>query len=166
MQNISVVEPKKIGRPLSRTPEQVSAIIEKYFEETPIDRWMVTELEWRVFPAEDDWQEYEERPAFRAILKEAKKRIKRAYEARLVTRGNAGDIFAAKNILGWIDERSHKVQVQSIDDVVAKLSARPAEIDIIEGQLAEEDELLAAAEAGEVVELPAAILPHETKKSA
>lgn len=95
---------RNIGRPRRyETREDLMKVIQEYFDNTPILDLTGTGLALAV-GSKQLLQDYEARPEFSDIIKEAKLIIENSYEHSLKKNGRAGDIFALKNY-GWKDKQ-------------------------------------------------------------
>jgi len=92
-----------ITKPYKYTPEELQAIIDKYFNSTPQNKYTVTGLALLV-GSKQLLQEYQKRDAYKGMVKLAKLKVENSYEADLRARGRSGDIFALKNF-GWKDKQ-------------------------------------------------------------
>jgi hypothetical protein len=96
----------KVGRPLKfKNPKELQKAIDAYFarcsrENEPLT---ITGLALALDTTRETLMDYENRDEFSDTIKKAKLRIEQAYEFRNIKRGNAGDIFALKQI-GWKDK--------------------------------------------------------------
>lgn len=97
--------PNREGRPLKfETVEELEIKIESYFNSEDCD-YTITGLALFLETDRATLMNYERRDEFFNTLKKAKLKIENAYEKRLVSRGNGGDIFALKNF-GWVDTQT------------------------------------------------------------
>jgi hypothetical protein len=95
---------KKIGRPLKwETAEAMQLEIDKYFAETPEQRWTITGLAMALDTDRQTLINYSEREEFFDTVNKAKLKVENAYEIDLREKGHAGNIFALKNF-GWKDK--------------------------------------------------------------
>lgn len=124
----------KVGRPpLYSDPEVLQSAIEKYFENFPNKygetRPTITGLVMSVgFCDRAAFYDYEVKPEFRHVIKNARNRIENIYEQMLTNKNCAGAIFALKNF-GWYD----RVEVKTETNIT---------ISVIEGDLTERAESL------------------------
>lgn len=105
----------KMGRPLKwESPEEITEIIDSYFEETSKDEITLTGLCLALETNKQTLANYQEKPEFNHIINIAKMRIENAYEISLRKNGRSGDIFALKNF-GWSDrqEIEHSGKIDS-----------------------------------------------------
>lgn len=91
------------------SPDELSKAIEKYFKQTPKGEWTVTGLAL-VVGSKQLIQDYEKRPLYENVIREAKLKVENSYEISLRKNGRTGDIFALKNF-GWVDKTDHAVKV-------------------------------------------------------
>jgi len=96
---------RKVGRPRKwEKPEDLIAVLNKYFEETPMEEYTITGLALATGTSRQLLMDYQSRPEFKEIVNEAKLIIENAYEISLRKHGRSGDIFALKNF-GWTDRQ-------------------------------------------------------------
>lgn len=125
------------GRPLKfSSPQVLMEAIEKYFEETPEEMLAVSGLALYLGTTREKLMDYQERDAFRDIVKMAKLRIELSYEQSLRKSGRVGDIFALKQF-GWKDKQEIDQTVHGSVDLSFKDSSteellKLAEADIID----------------------------------
>jgi hypothetical protein len=94
---------EKVGRPLLfKTPEELDKKIKAFFESEECD-YTITGLAIHLECDRETLLNYEKKDEFFGTIRQAKLKIENAYEKRLITRGNSGDIFALKNF-GWVDK--------------------------------------------------------------
>ena len=91
-----------MARPLKYTVEDVQNLIDDYFEDTPKDEYTITGLAL-IFGSRQLLIDYESRPDYSAIIKNAKLRVENSYEKELRSKNPTGAIFALKNF-GWSDK--------------------------------------------------------------
>lgn len=104
------------GRPLKfKTVQELEAIGEKYFEETPREEWTITGLALALDTTRKTLVDYDNRDEFSNTIKRFKTKVEHAYELSLRKRGSAGDIFGLKNF-NWKD----KSEVESREEVTHK----------------------------------------------
>lgn len=130
------------GRPpIYKTPEAMQEAVDEYFDRCPDKRnirvrqgkenveisvpcptmtWLAL---WLWFVNRQSMYDYENIPEFSDIVKKARSRIEREYEANLQNANSTGSIFALKNF-GWIDKQqtefSGDVTIKSIlNDIVS-----------------------------------------------
>jgi hypothetical protein len=93
------------GRPLKfETPEELKKVIQDYFTKIDPEEYSVTGLAL-VVGSKQLIQDYEKRPEYGDIIREAKLIVENSYELSLRKHGRTGDIFALKNF-GWRDSRN------------------------------------------------------------
>jgi DNA-packaging protein gp3 len=96
---------RKVGKPRKwEKPEDLIAVLNKYFEETPMEEYTITGLALATGTSRQLLMDYQSRPEFKEIVNEAKLIIENAYEISLRKYGRSGDIFALKNF-GWKDKQ-------------------------------------------------------------
>jgi DNA-packaging protein gp3 len=96
---------RKVGRPRKwEKPEDLIAVLNKYFEETPMEEYTITGLALAMGTSRQLLMDYQNRPEFKEIVNEAKLIIEHSYEISLRKHGRSGDIFALKNF-GWKDRQ-------------------------------------------------------------
>ena len=113
-----------MGRPLKwETVEEVQVLIDNYFKQCDKDKepYTITGLALALDTSRETLCNYSKRENFFDTIRRAKGKVALEYEKRLVTRGNAGDIFANKNF-GWTDKQTieHEGTV-SLGSVLADL---------------------------------------------
>lgn len=109
-------EKKKVGKPLKwATPAELADAINAYLETTPSEELTVTGLCLAIGASKQLLIDYENRPEFSEIVKEAKLIVEHSYEVSLRKNGRTGDIFALKNF-GWKDKQEVE-QTSTIVDV-------------------------------------------------
>lgn len=92
------------GKPLKfETPADLIRVMSKYFEDTDCGEWTVTGLALSMGTSRQLLNDYEARPEYKHIVKEAKSYVEESYEKSLRKHGRSGDIFALKNF-GWKDK--------------------------------------------------------------
>lgn len=91
------------GRPpLFDTPEQLQVAISEYFASNPIAT--ITGLALYLgFYDRQSLYDYEKKPEFSCMIKEARLRVENSYEIALYGKNPTGPIFALKN-MGWRDK--------------------------------------------------------------
>lgn len=95
----------KNGRPTKwNTPEELEELCNKYFIDIPLEKQCITGLALHLDTNRETLCSYGNKDMFSDTIKKAKARVEYAYEQRGLTRGNAFDIFALKN-LGWTDRQ-------------------------------------------------------------
>jgi hypothetical protein len=95
---------RRVGRPLKwETVEELEQQINKYFEETPEQRWTITGLALALDTSRETLINYSDRPEYFDTINKAKLMVENAYEIDLREKGHAGNIFALKNF-GWKDK--------------------------------------------------------------
>ncbi len=85
--------------------EELEKELDRYFDETPIEKWTVTWLAiflW--FTSRQALDNYEEKPHFVDPIKKAKMLVEYSYELDLKEKGNTWSIFALKNFW-WKDKQ-------------------------------------------------------------
>jgi hypothetical protein len=90
------------GKPLKYTPDELKAVISRYFEETPIEKYTITGLALLV-GTKQLLANYAKREDYKDIVKMARLVIENSYELSLREKGGAGNIFVLKNF-GWVDK--------------------------------------------------------------
>ena len=96
---------RKVGKPRKwEKPEELIEVLNKYFEETPVEELTVTGLALATGTSRQLLIDYQKRPEFKDVVNEAKLIIENAYEISLRKYGRSGDIFALKNF-GWVDKQ-------------------------------------------------------------
>ena len=91
-------------RPMKWTSvKEIEPLINKYFEENPIEEWTITWLALALDTSRKTICEYEWNDEFSNTIKKAKEMVENSYEIDLKKKGNTGTIFALKNF-GWIDK--------------------------------------------------------------
>jgi len=91
------------GRPLKfKTLPELEKVIDKYFQDTPIDEWTITGLALALDTSRKVLCEYEDKDEFSNTIKKAKLIVENGYEIDLKKHGRAGTIFALKNF-DWKD---------------------------------------------------------------
>jgi hypothetical protein len=101
----------KIGRPLKfSSVEELQGLIDKYFDETPMEDWTITNLALALDTNRQGLSEYGRREEFADTIKRAKAKVEGSYELDLKRNGRVGTIFALKNF-GWTDKQevAHKL---------------------------------------------------------
>jgi hypothetical protein len=112
----------KIGRPLRwQTPDELRAVLQEYLDNTPEDELTVTGMALELCASKQVLAQYEKRPGYSEIIREAKLLVENAYERDLRRKGRSGDIFALKNF-GWKDTQEQVVTIteggpKSLEDV-------------------------------------------------
>lgn len=95
----------KVGRPLRwKTRDELIGEINEYFTATEFNEYSITGLVLALNASKQLLLDYEKRPEFADIIKEAKLIVEHSYELSLRKHGRSGDIFALKNF-GWIDKQ-------------------------------------------------------------
>lgn len=123
-------KPKKF-----KTPEDLRVVLDEYFQKTPKNEWTVTGLGLAV-GSRQILDEYQERPEYRQIVKEAKLIVENRYEIDLKTNGRVGTIFALKN-MGWQDKQ--EVDVNHSGAISLSALAEQRANRITDGQEADEE---------------------------
>lgn len=103
-----------VGRPLKfKTVEELQAQIDAFFADCDAkgEPYTITGLALFLRTSREILMEYEGRDKFTNTIKEAKMKVQKGYEQRLISRGNAGDIFALKNF-GWKDKTEQDVNIK------------------------------------------------------
>lgn len=91
------------GKPLKfETPDELKAVLQSYFDNTPPDEYTVTGLALLV-GSKQLLNDYEDRDEYSHIVKEAKLIVENGYEIDLKKHGRTGTIFALKNF-NWKDK--------------------------------------------------------------
>ena len=85
-------------------PEDLEAVINKYFTDTPPNQWTVTGLALLV-GSKQLLDNYQKRDGFTELVERAKLMVENSYELSLRDSGRTGDIFALKNF-GWTDKQT------------------------------------------------------------
>lgn len=106
----------KVGRPLKfKKVEEITPIIEKYFNETPKQEWTITGLALALDTSRTtliDYEHYGEdgkiNKEFTNTIKKAKEMVENSYEIDLKKYGRTGTIFALKNF-DWKDKQENEV---------------------------------------------------------
>ena len=101
----------RIGRPPKyKTPEEMQAAIDEYFEEVNVPT--VSGLALHLGMSTEALRNYEEKDDFLATVKTAKQRVEAFLEQHLLTgRSAVGSIFNLKNNFGWKDKTEQDVNV-------------------------------------------------------
>lgn len=95
----------KVGRPLKfSSVEELQGLIDKYFDETPMEDWTITNLALALNTNRQGLMEYGRREEFSDTIKIAKAKVEGSYELDLKKHGKVGTIFALKNF-GWTDKQ-------------------------------------------------------------
>lgn len=93
--------------------EELSKLIDLYFEETNPDEYTISGLALFLWTTRELLMDYQAKDEFSDTIKAAKLRIQAEYEKDLRKKGNAWSIFALKNFW-WKDktevENTHKVE--------------------------------------------------------
>ena len=90
-------------RKLYNTPEELSAAVDKYFEDN--DVLAITGLALALgFADRQSLYDYEKYDGYSCIIKKARTRVELSYELGLRTQSPTGSIFALKN-MGWTDKK-------------------------------------------------------------
>ena len=87
------------------TKEELDKELDRYFEETEMNKWTVTWLAiflW--FTSRQALDNYEDKPDFIDSIKKAKMKVEYSYELSLRESWRTWDIFALKNF-GWKDKQ-------------------------------------------------------------
>ena len=97
--------PKKEGKPLRWTPEQLQKKIDKYFSTTQFMKWTISGLCLHLDCTKQLLTDYQKRKDTEHIVNQAKLKVEHSYEMAMRTSevNNAGNIFALKNF-GWTDK--------------------------------------------------------------
>ena len=94
------------GRPLKfETPDDLQKAIQQYFDETPFEEYTVTGLALTIGTSRRGLDNYDKRPDYQSIVRQAKLVVQHSYEIDCKRDGRAGSIFALKNF-HWRDDRS------------------------------------------------------------
>jgi hypothetical protein len=94
----------KMGRPLKwNSVEEMQDLIDKYFEETPMEDWTITNLALALNTTRTGLIDYENKEEFTDTIRKAKTKVEGSYELDLKRNGRIGTIFALKNF-GWKDK--------------------------------------------------------------
>ncbi len=98
-----------VGRPPKfETPEQLKAACDEFIANNP-GKLTVTGLAmWLGFCDRQSLYDYEKKPEFTCIIKEARLAVENDYELSLRTPSVTGAIFALKN-MGWKDKQEQEV---------------------------------------------------------
>lgn len=102
------------GRPLKfSSVEEITPLIEKYFNDTPIEEWTITGLALALDTSRTTLIDYCNRAEdpenekvsieFANTIKKAKEKVEHSYEIDLKKSGRTGTIFALKNF-DWKDK--------------------------------------------------------------
>lgn len=99
------MELRKVGRPLKiSTPEEMETILNKYFKTTQENRITITGICLALGLDKSTFYDYEKRPEYKEIVRQARLIVENSYELSLRENGRTGDIFALKNF-GWVDRQ-------------------------------------------------------------
>ena len=93
---------------LYKTPEEMKKVLDKYFSETPNDKLTITGIYLALGMTKETFYEYDKRPEFSKVTKEARMLVENSYELSLRKTGRTGDIFALKNF-GWHDKTETEI---------------------------------------------------------
>ena len=94
----------RTGRPPKyKTPEEMQADIDKYFEESTI--YTVSGLAYALNMSTEALRNYEDKDDFLVTVKRAKQRIEISLEERLAGNNVTGSIFNLKNNFKWKDKQ-------------------------------------------------------------
>jgi len=85
------------------TPDDLQAVLNEYFTNTPKNEWTITGLSLEV-GSKQLLNDYADRPEYSQIVHYAKLMVENSYELSLRNGGGAGNIFALKNF-GWTDKQ-------------------------------------------------------------
>ena len=112
------------------TPNDLKAILQKYFDETPQEEYTVTGLAL-LMGSRQLLDDYGERDGYQAIVREAKLVVENGYEVDLKKHGRSGTIFALKNF-DWKDKNETDVtsggeKVQNLQYVLVPAKAKEQE---------------------------------------
>lgn len=92
------------GRPPKfDTPEQLEQAIKEYFTNDNKPFTITGIALWLGFCDRQSLYDYEKKPEFSCMIKEARLRVENAYEEKLSANNPTGSIFALKN-MGWRDK--------------------------------------------------------------
>lgn len=105
------MELRKVGRKLKiSTPEEMIDILNKYFEETEESKITITGICLALNLDKSTFYDYEKRPEYKEIVREARMIVENSYEMSLRENGRTGDIFALKNF-GWKDKKEQDISL-------------------------------------------------------
>lgn len=95
---------RSVGRPPKfESPEQLEGLINKYLTETLEGEITLTGLCLSMGTTRETLDDYQSKPEYKALIKQAKLIVENSYEISLRKNGRTGDIFALKNF-GWSDK--------------------------------------------------------------
>ncbi len=117
------MELRKVGRPLKiETPEQMTKILNDYFENTAENKITITGLCLALGLDKSTFYDYEKREGYKEIVNRARLIVENSYEMSLRENGRTGDIFALKNF-GWRDsvEVTDNHQLNKVEELLAKI---------------------------------------------
>ena len=114
--------------PKFNSPEELEALINKYFENIAEERITWTGLCLDLDVHKQTFLNYQEKPEYEHIIKMAKMKVENAYELSLRKNGRAGDIFGLKNF-GWADKTEHELYGKDgkdlfLDDAAKEILAK------------------------------------------
>lgn len=113
------------GRPPKwETPEQLSDLINKYFDETEQDEYTVTGLCLYLDTNKQTLLNYQAKEEYSHIIDMAKMKVEHAYELSLRKNGRSGDIFALKNF-GWTDKQEIEHTGESVGTSINIIGIEP-----------------------------------------
>jgi hypothetical protein len=116
----------KGGPPLKfKTPQELEKKAKVYFDTVPFEQWSITGISIHLKTTKDVLWDYQHRDKFADTIRKIKQMIESAWEARLIKRGNSGDIFALKNF-GWKDKFEIDNNIKS--DELRQIGAALAEL--------------------------------------
>jgi hypothetical protein len=99
----------KIGRPRKfKTPKELIAVLQEYFDDTPHEQWTVTGLCLASGMSKQLMNDYQDREEFKDIVARAKLMVENSYELSLRKNGRSAEIFALKNF-GWSDKTEQEI---------------------------------------------------------
>jgi hypothetical protein len=90
--------------PKFNSPEELSGLINQYFDTTTEERLTWTGLCLALDTNKQTLLNYQKIPEYEHIITMAKLRVENAYELSLRKNGRSGDIFGLKNF-GWSDKQ-------------------------------------------------------------
>lgn len=109
------------GAPLKfETPDDLKAVLQKYFDEEQPENYTVTGLALRV-GSKQLLNDYEARDDYQAIVREAKLIVENQYELDLRRKGGSGPIFALKNF-DWKDKTEVQQTNLTAEDIINDLN--------------------------------------------
>lgn len=91
-----------------KTPEELEAKINAYFDNTPKEEWTWTGLALYLDTNRQTLLNYSERPEFVDPIKKGLARVENGYEIDLKRHGRPGTIFALKNF-DWKDRQEQDI---------------------------------------------------------